>query len=212
MIRFRLERRETTPVWVQIGVPILAILAALVLCSVLVKLAGADVLEAYSILFLSTFQTSYDVEDTLIKAAPLLLTGLAVAVAFRARFWNIGAEGQLMAGAVAAAYVGGLEFLPDFALVPLMIVGAAVAGCCGRSCRRCSRSGSRSTTSSRRSSSTRSSSTASWRSSRGRGRTPRAAIPTRRSSGARRSSLSSPAPSCTSACSSRSSRRSWCGG
>ena len=44
--------------------------------------------------------------ETLVKAAPLIFTGLAVAVAFRAKFWNIGAEGQLMAGAVAAAFVG----------------------------------------------------------------------------------------------------------
>ena len=42
------------------------------------------------------------------RRAPLILTGLAVAVAFRAKFWNIGAEGQLYAGAMAAAFVGGM--------------------------------------------------------------------------------------------------------
>ena len=67
-------------------------------------------------------------QDTLVKAAPLLLTGLAVVVAFRAKFWNIGAEGQLMAGAIAACFIGQREFLPAFSLVPLMIVGAAVFG------------------------------------------------------------------------------------
>jgi simple sugar transport system permease protein len=49
-------------------------------------------------------------------------------VAFRAKFWNIGAEGQLMAGAIAAAYVGQRAFLPEFSLVPLMILGAAILG------------------------------------------------------------------------------------
>ena len=62
------------------------------------------------------------------KAAPLLFTGLAVLVAFRAKFWNIGAEGQLMAGAIAACFIGQREFLPAFSLVPLMIVAAAIFG------------------------------------------------------------------------------------
>jgi ABC-type uncharacterized transport system permease subunit len=128
MINLRLERRETTPAWLQIALPILAVLAALILCSFLVSLAGAPVLDAYSELFLSTFQTPYDVQDTLVKASPLLWTGLAVAVAFRAKFWNIGAEGQLMAGAMAAGYIGERTFLPGITLVPLMILGAAAAG------------------------------------------------------------------------------------
>ena len=62
------------------------------------------------------------------KASPLLFTGLAVAVAFRAKFWNIGAEGQLMAGAIAACWIGERMWLPAFSLVPLMILGAAVFG------------------------------------------------------------------------------------
>ena len=65
-----------------------------------------------ALLFLSTFQTAYDIEDTLVKAAPLLFTGLAVAVAFRAKFWNIGAEGQLMAGAIVAGFIGERSWLP----------------------------------------------------------------------------------------------------
>ena len=128
MTRFRLERRQETPVSIQILLPLVAIVVALVICSFLVWLTGVDVLEAYSILFLSTFQSGYDVEDTLVKAAPLLFTGLAVAVAFRAKFWNIGAEGQLMAGAIAACWIGERLWLPIFSLVPLMIVAAAIFG------------------------------------------------------------------------------------
>src|SRR4029078_2625065 len=97
MTRFRLERRQETPVSIQILLPLAAIVVALVLCSFLVWLTGADVIEAYSILFLSTFQSGYDIEDTLVKAAPLLFTGLAVAVAFRAKFWNLRGEGHVMA-------------------------------------------------------------------------------------------------------------------
>jgi simple sugar transport system permease protein len=63
-----------------------------------------------------------------VKAAPLVFTGLAVAVAFRARFWNIGAEGQLLAGAMAAAFIGAREGLPGWSLVPAMILAGALAG------------------------------------------------------------------------------------
>ena len=128
MIHLRLERRSETPAWMQIALPILAVIVALILCSALVSLAGAPVLDAYSELFLSTIRTPYDIQDTLVKASPLLWTGLAVAVAFRAKFWNIGAEGQLMAGAMAAGYIGERTYLPGFSLVPLMILGAAAAG------------------------------------------------------------------------------------
>jgi len=128
MIRIRLERRTDTPAWMQIVLPILAVIAALLICSALVALAGAPVLDAYSTLFLSTFQTLYDVQDTLVKASPLIWTGLAVAVAFRAKFWNIGAEGQLVAGAMAAGFIGQRAFLPAPLLIPLMLLGAMAAG------------------------------------------------------------------------------------
>jgi ABC-type uncharacterized transport system permease subunit len=128
MIRLRLERRQDSPVALQILIPIASVIVALVLCSGLVWLAGADVLEAYRLLLFSTFQSGYDIQDTLVKASPLLFTGLAVIVAFRAKFWNIGAEGQLMAGAIAACYLGQREWLPAFALVPLMLIAAATFG------------------------------------------------------------------------------------
>ncbi len=128
MIRVRLERRQDTPLYLQILIPIGAVIVTLVLCGGLVWLTGTDVIEAYKLLLFSTFQSGYDVQDTLVKASPLLFTGLAVLVAFRAKFWNIGAEGQLMAGACAACFIGEREFLPAFSLVPLMIIAAALFG------------------------------------------------------------------------------------
>lgn len=128
MIRMRLERRQDTPLHLQILIPILSVVAALTLCAGLVWLAGANVVEAYRLLLFSTFRSGYDIQDTLVKAAPLLFTGLAVVVAFRAKFWNIGAEGQLIAGAIAAGFVGQRAFLPGWSLAPLMIVGAAIFG------------------------------------------------------------------------------------
>lgn len=66
---------------------------------------------------------------TLVRAVPLILTGLAVALAFRAGVWNIGAEGQLYAGAIAAAWVG-LSWgeTPAWLLVPMVLSASAVAG------------------------------------------------------------------------------------
>jgi general nucleoside transport system permease protein len=128
MIRFRLERRQDTPLYLQVVIPIAAVIVTLILCSGLVWLSGANVAEAYSLLLFSTFRSGYDIQDTLVKASPLLFTGLAVLVAFRAKFWNIGAEGQLMAGAIAACFIGEREWLPAFSLIPSMIIAAAIFG------------------------------------------------------------------------------------
>lgn len=127
MIRLRLEQRERMPAWLGVAMPIGAILATLVLCSGLIALAGANVLDAYGQLFLSAVSSRFNLVETVVKATPMVFTGLAVAVAFRAKFWNIGAEGQLLCGAMAAAFVGGLT-LPAWSYVPLMIAAGGLAG------------------------------------------------------------------------------------
>ena len=110
MLSLRLEPRAATPAWLNLALPVAAVLAALVLCAGLVLLSGANVFHAYGTLLAGAFGGGFNIAETLVKAAPMVLTGLAVAVAFRARFWNIGAEGQLVAGAVASAYRG---LVPD---------------------------------------------------------------------------------------------------
>jgi simple sugar transport system permease protein len=128
MTGIRLELRAQSPWWLNVLLPLAAVGATLILCSGLVVLAGADVFTAYSKLFLSSLSTGFNLVETVVKAAPLVFTGLAVTVAFRAKFWNIGAEGQLLAGAMAAAFIGAREGLPAWSLVPLMIAGGALAG------------------------------------------------------------------------------------
>ena len=127
-MRLAIEARPSTPLWLNLALPVAAVLATLILCSGLIALAGADVIEAYGVLFASALGSRFSLTETLVKATPLVFTGLAVAVAFRAKFWNIGAEGQLLAGAMAAAFIGGREGLPAWSLVPLMIVAGAAAG------------------------------------------------------------------------------------
>lgn len=127
-MRWRLEIRETTPLWLNIILPLLAVLATLSLSGGLIVLAGANVFEAYGTLFSSALSSKFALTETLVKATPLIFTGLAVTIAFKAKFWNIGAEGQLLTGAMAAAYVGALEGLPGWTLIPLMLLAGAVAG------------------------------------------------------------------------------------
>ena len=127
-MKMRLEQREKSSPWLNLTLPLAAIAATLVLCGGLIALAGANVIEAYTVLFASALDSKFNLVETLVKAAPLVLTGLAVAVAFRAKFWNIGAEGQFLLGAMAAVFVGTQEALPTWSLVPLMIICGILAG------------------------------------------------------------------------------------
>ena len=95
--------------------------------------AGAPVGRAYALLLEGGFGSRLALTETLTRATPLILTGLAAAVAFRARLYNIGAEGQLYAGALAAVAVGGLHGgsgfeAPAWLLFPLMLAAAMTAG------------------------------------------------------------------------------------
>ncbi len=128
MSRLRLEPRASTPAWLGLALPLAALAATLILCSGLILLAGAGVLPAYQALASGAFGSRFNSFETLVKAAPLVFTGLAAALAFRARFWNIGGEGQLLAGAMAAAFIGSQAGLPGWALLPGMILGGAAAG------------------------------------------------------------------------------------
>jgi simple sugar transport system permease protein len=129
LISLQLERHHPLPLWQQAGLPVLAVGAALGLSAVLVLWAGADLGRAYLALFEGALGSRFAVLETFVKTAPLVLTGLAVALAFRARFWNIGAEGQLYAGAVAATWLG-LRFpeTSPWLLLPAMLAASALAG------------------------------------------------------------------------------------
>ena len=127
----RLERRDSRPATLMVVAPILAVLVALALSGVLIALAGAPVLEAYARIVQGAFGSRLALTETLTRTTPLILTGLAVAVAFRAKVWNIGAEGQLYVGALTAAFLGsqlGLAGLPGIALIPAVMIAGALAG------------------------------------------------------------------------------------
>jgi simple sugar transport system permease protein len=125
----RLEPRQHVPPLLGIGAPVCAALLALLLSAIPLALAGADVGRAYQTMLQGSLGSRFAVTETLTRAAPLILTGLAAAIAFRARLWNIGAEGQLYLGALAAVAVGtGAIPVPGFLLLPLVLVAGALAG------------------------------------------------------------------------------------
>jgi len=102
----RLEpRASVTPVML-IAAPLGAVAAALLLSGLLIAMSGAPVLEAYRRIVIGAFGSKLSITETLTRATPLILTGLAAATAFRARLWNIGGEGQFYLGALAAATLG----------------------------------------------------------------------------------------------------------
>jgi hypothetical protein len=130
--RMRLERRPQAGALAAVA-RIGAVLVTLLLTSLLVAWAGAPVGRAYALLLEGGFGSRFALTETLTRATPLILTGLAAAVAFRARLYNIGAEGQLYAGALAAVAVGGLHGgsgfeAPPWLLFPLMVAAAMAAG------------------------------------------------------------------------------------
>ena len=129
----RLERRAQTSRAMLLAAPVGAVVVTLLVTSLLVAWAGAPVGRAYALLLEGGFGSRFAITETLTRATPLILTGLAAAVAFRARLYNIGAEGQLYAGAIAAVAVGGLHGgvgleLHPWLLWPLMIAAATAAG------------------------------------------------------------------------------------
>jgi general nucleoside transport system permease protein len=116
--------------WEPVLIAGVAVVLTAVTGSVLLLLGGHSPLAAASALAHGSVGSwGTFVSITLVRSVPLILTGLAVALAFRAGVWNIGAEGQLYAGAIAAAavglYGGGL---PGPVLLPAVLVAAALAG------------------------------------------------------------------------------------
>lgn len=109
--------------------PVLAILISLIIGALILLLAGYNVSKAFSALWSATFRNIFAFTGTLNRSSPLIFVGLAVAIAFRGSVFNIGAEGQLLMGAVFATFTGiYLDSLPGIILIPLMIITGAAGG------------------------------------------------------------------------------------
>jgi simple sugar transport system permease protein len=128
-MRLRLEARTETARWLVVATPLLAAALTLVVGVVMFAALGYDPGKALTSFFIKPVETLYGVTELLVKATPLLLCALGLAVGFRGGVWNIGAEGQLTMGAVAA---GGLALAfhgeePGW-LLPAMVLAGALGG------------------------------------------------------------------------------------
>lgn len=111
------------------AIPVVAVLLAAIIGAVILWGSGASPLEAYAALLKGAFGSPQALQRTLEKATPLVFSGLAVAFAFKAGLFNIGAQGQLLLGAIMAAYVGfSFTGLPAYLHVPLALLVGAAAG------------------------------------------------------------------------------------
>lgn len=127
-MKYRIER-SPAPIWMRALIPILSILATFLITSILILLAGGNPLEAYYYFLIAPLSDRVSALEVLVKATPLLLTGACAIFAFTAGFWNIGGEGQFLAGAFAATGVGILlQGVPAAVAIPIMILVSFLAG------------------------------------------------------------------------------------
>lgn len=126
----RFERRADVSLPALVIAPFAAIVVALSLCAVLIAAAGVSPLTAYAEMLRGAYGSGLAVTETLTRATPLILTGLAAAVAFRAQLWNIGGEGQFYIGALVTAGLGHslLAGLPAPLAIALLMAASMAAG------------------------------------------------------------------------------------
>ncbi len=131
-VRLSVERRLAAPRWLSPVTTIGAVVLALLVSAVIIALVGGDPVRSYLHIVRSAFGSVGVLSDTLVKATPLILTGLACALAFRMRLWNIGAEGQFLLGAWGASAIVLAPVLPagtpGILVIPAMMLAGAAAG------------------------------------------------------------------------------------
>lgn len=128
LARIRIER-WSAPWWVQALLPVVAILLTFLITALLIMLVDASPLQAYYYFLIDPLSSRVRLLEVLVKMTPLVLTGIAVTFAFTGGYWNIGAEGQLYAGAVVATAIGiNVEGWPALLVLPLLLLGGFAGG------------------------------------------------------------------------------------
>lgn len=113
---------------VNILVPLISIVLGLFIGAIVMLISGFNPVDGYIALWNGVFGSSYNMGETVRQITPYVFAGLAVAFAFRTGLFNIGVEGQLIVGWLAAAYVGSAFDLPKIIHLPLALLAAAAAG------------------------------------------------------------------------------------
>ncbi|MCC2674614.1 MAG: putative Uncharacterized type transport system, permease component [Ramlibacter sp.] len=124
----KLEARPESSRFWGIASPLLALLITVVLGAILFMALGKDPVQALRVFFWEPISSGYRIGELMVKATPLLLIALGLAVCFRSNVWNIGAEGQFVIGAVVA---GGVALLAGKDTSRLIIIAILLAGVLG---------------------------------------------------------------------------------
>ncbi len=128
-MQFQIEQRTEPSTIMRFGAPAIAITLTVMVSSVMFATMGHDPLATLYAFFVEPLTSVNGISEWLLKASPLILIACGLAIGFRANVWNIGAEGQLIIGAIAATGVG--LFYPDpesRLILPLMIVAGMLGG------------------------------------------------------------------------------------
>ncbi|TYC60504.1 ABC transporter permease [Rhodobacterales bacterium] len=123
-----LLRRQTVPGWLRGACYTGGLVFGLGLSAVLLVSMGIAPSDLFQEFVIQTFMTYQGLGQTVTAATPLVLVGLGTALAMRVRFWNIGIEGQLWCGAMAATWVAINDIGPESLRIPLMMAAAMIAG------------------------------------------------------------------------------------
>lgn len=109
-------------------IPLIALALALIIGAAVLVILGANPLDSYVALVRGAFGSTYSLTQILVKATPLLLVGLGIVIAFRGGVINIGGEGQIIVGALAATAVALYVPLPGVIVLPLALLGGVIGG------------------------------------------------------------------------------------
>jgi len=129
-VSIRLQPRREVSAAIQLAVLVLSLLAGFVAVGLVFVVKGVNPFFALWKILAGSFGSPYGISETITKAIPLILIGSGLTLAFRAKFWNIGAESQLLIGAIFATWVGlnlGVG-LPAWLVVPLMFLAGFLGG------------------------------------------------------------------------------------
>jgi simple sugar transport system permease protein len=126
---FKLEARAAPSRLLMIGSPVIALLITVLIGSVLFAALGKSPVDGLWMFFIEPVKSIYSLTELTIKAVPLILIALGLAVCFRANLWNIGAEGQFVLGAICGGWVA-MQATPESSRV-LVVTGVLIAGVLG---------------------------------------------------------------------------------
>ncbi|MGQ9623411.1 MAG: ABC transporter permease [Candidatus Caldatribacteriaceae bacterium] len=127
-LRVRVTKRFEPTTWTIIGVAALSLIGAFLANGLIFLAFGVPPLSAYQVFFRGAFGSAYALSETVKRMIPLAVIGAGLALSFQASVWNIGAEGQMLIGAVVGTWVALFSPLPPSLLLPAMFILGFLGG------------------------------------------------------------------------------------